>query len=160
MSIAMLLGCTSDQADTSVYLSQRNSGSVKSIKDLEAGTYAIRLNSASDYPTGLYRTGDPTRSCRYQVEVIQLTDAQGNNIYDGFRTRGFRYIARFRWIREASGGLDAPDLNGSKTLFSGDGPILVQLPERAKYEVRARGSGFGRTELETCRFSVSMRRTN
>ena len=153
------LGCTSEEADTSVYLSQRNSGSVTSTSQLEAGTYAIRLASASDYPTGPFRSGDPSRSCRYQVEVIQTTDAQGNTIYDGFRTSGYRFIARFRWIREASGGLDRPDLNGSETLFSGDGPILVQLPERAKYMVRAGASGSGRTEIETCRFSISMRRT-
>jgi len=53
------------------------------------------------------------------------------------------------------GGLNQPDLNRSKTLLSGDGQILVELPEHAKYLIRARTSESGRTEIETCRFAVS-----
>ena len=159
-SIAVLTSsCGGERPDDFVYLSQRNTGTISRTMLLEGGPYTVRLPSARDYPTGPYRTGDRSITCRYQVEIIQTTDAAGNSIFDGQQTRGFRYIVRFRWSPEMSGGLDRADLDGSQTLFSGDGPVVVNLPESARYEIRARSSPTrGRTDIEICSFAVEMRR--
>ena len=149
--------CGESGPDTYTYLSQRNSGLASTTDYLAAGTYAVRLTSAKDSPGALFLS-DTSQRCRYEIEVIQTTDEAGNQIFDGRRTSGFRYIVRFRWIREASGRLDAPDLDGSRTLFNGDGPVMVALPETANYEIRARAGGRGRTDIESCTFAVELRR--
>jgi len=158
-------GCGDGSQEPSRYVSRSQSDSSRDFGAtnttlLAEGWHVIELMSASDYPQGPLRLGDPNLSCMVETEVIQATDASGNNIFDGRRTRGFRYIVRFKWSQLASGGLGGDDLTGSTTLFGSDwGPARIYLPERAEYLFQARASGSGRTgTVERCRFRVELRR--
>lgn len=154
-------GGASVRGETFVRLAQGNSGTITATRLLEEGTFSVRLSSARNHPSGVARIRTSQTICRYQVEVVQTENSAGEAIFDGRTTEGFRYIIRFRWTPAASGGLSGRDLDGSLTLLEGDGdgPVLLHIPETARYQIRARNvGGYSPGDPGVCSFVTEVRR--
>ena len=150
---ALASSCSSDRGPTTeMYVTRTTDGSTYF---LEEGLYSVSLRG--DRFDRVLRE----RLCRVTVEIIQVADAEGNEIFTPAgigdrirpgRTTGMHYIGRYWTEEDRRGGMS----HATQSYLSASSPAATHriiVPETAQYRV------WTSTLSDRCRFTAHIQRT-